>query len=99
MVDLSQGVPAALRLAEEAKQVLGGRVDVLVNNAGIIREGSTPGTDESSFDQIWTVNVKAAFFLTAALALAMVERRGGAVINIGSINASHGMAGTALYRG
>jgi NAD(P)-dependent dehydrogenase (short-subunit alcohol dehydrogenase family) len=41
--------------------------------------------------------VKSAYFLTGALAPAMVARGGGAVINIGSINASQGMAGSALY--
>jgi NAD(P)-dependent dehydrogenase (short-subunit alcohol dehydrogenase family) len=41
--------------------------------------------------------VKSAYFLTGVLAPAMVARGGGAVINIGSINASHGLAGSALY--
>jgi NAD(P)-dependent dehydrogenase (short-subunit alcohol dehydrogenase family) len=95
--DLSDGVPAALRLAGEATRLLGGRVDILVNNAGLIRRAPTADPDEAAFDQIWTVNVKSAYFLTGALAPAMVARGGGAVINIGSINASHGMAGSALY--
>jgi NAD(P)-dependent dehydrogenase (short-subunit alcohol dehydrogenase family) len=94
--DLSEGVPAALGLAAEATRLLGGRVDILVNNAGLIRSGPTADTDEAAFDQVWTVNVKAAYFLTGALAPAMVARGGGAVINIGSINASHGLAGSAL---
>jgi NAD(P)-dependent dehydrogenase (short-subunit alcohol dehydrogenase family) len=95
--DLSEGAPVALGLAGEATRLLGGRVDILVNNAGLIRIGPTAGTDEAAFDQIWTVNVKSAYFLTGALAPAMVARGGGAVINIGSINASQGMAGSALY--
>src|ERR1019366_10683225 len=66
-------------------------------NPGLIRIGPTACTDEAAFDQIWTVNVKSAYFLTSALAPAMVARGGGAVINIGSINASQGMAGSALY--
>jgi NAD(P)-dependent dehydrogenase (short-subunit alcohol dehydrogenase family) len=95
--DLSEGVPAALGLAGEATRMLGGRVDILVNNAGLIRTGPTADTGEAAFDQVWTVNVKSAYFLTGVLAPAMVARGGGAVINIGSINASHGLAGSALY--
>jgi len=95
--DLSEGVPATLGLAGEAARLLGGRVDILVNNAGLIRTGPTADTGEAAFDQVWTVNVKSAYFLTGVLAPAMVARGGGAVINIGSINASHRMAGSALY--
>jgi NAD(P)-dependent dehydrogenase (short-subunit alcohol dehydrogenase family) len=96
--DLGDGAAAARRLAQEATRVLGGQVDILVNNAGLIPTGATEDTDEATFDDIWTINVKAAYFLTAILAPAMVARRGGgAVINIGSISASYGVAGSALY--
>jgi NAD(P)-dependent dehydrogenase (short-subunit alcohol dehydrogenase family) len=95
--DLSEGPEEALRLAERATQALGGKVDVLVNNAGLIPVGATADTDETTYDDVWSVNVKAAYFLTGALAPSMVARGGGAVINIGSINASYGGADTALY--
>jgi NAD(P)-dependent dehydrogenase (short-subunit alcohol dehydrogenase family) len=64
--------------------VLGGRIDVLVNNAGIFPGATTTGTDGVSFDEVYGVNVKAPFFLTAAIAPAMVDRRSGAIINVGS---------------
>jgi NAD(P)-dependent dehydrogenase (short-subunit alcohol dehydrogenase family) len=95
--DLSEGAPAAVRLAKEATRVLGGQVDILVNNAGLIPTGATADTDEATFDDIWTVNVKAAYFLTGVLAPAMVARGRGTVINIGSISASYGEATAALY--
>jgi NAD(P)-dependent dehydrogenase (short-subunit alcohol dehydrogenase family) len=94
--DLSEGPPEALRLAARATH-LGGKVDVLVNNAGLIPVGATADTDETTYDDVWSVNVKAAYFLTGALAPSMVALGGGAVINIGSINASYGGADTALY--
>ncbi|MDB5058624.1 MAG: short-chain dehydrogenase, partial [Chloroflexi bacterium] len=95
--DLSQGVEAARRLADEATRVLGGRVDVLVNNAGIFPGGPTADVDEETFDAVYRVNVKAPFFLTAALAPRMAERGTGAIINIGSWVGSLALGGSAMY--
>ena len=79
------GSPEASRaLPQEATSVLGGRIDILVNNAGIYPGGATTEIDEKTFDQVYAVNVKAPFFLTAAIAPAMVEAGGGAIINLGS---------------
>jgi integrase len=62
----------------------------------VIRLGATTDTEETTYDDVWSVNVKAAYFLTGALAPSMVARGGSAVINIGSINASYGGADSAL---
>jgi NAD(P)-dependent dehydrogenase (short-subunit alcohol dehydrogenase family) len=92
------GTPDASRaLAEEATRVLGGRVDILVNNAGIYPGASTALTDGETFDRVYGVNVKAPFFLTAALAPAMAEAGAGAVINLGSWVARLGIPVGALY--
>ncbi|WP_329459137.1 SDR family NAD(P)-dependent oxidoreductase [Streptomyces sp. NBC_01497] len=82
--DLDGRADASRALAREATRVLGGRVDILVNNAGVFPGPSTPETDEATFDAVYGVNVKAPFFLTAALAPAMAEAGGGAIVNIGS---------------
>ncbi len=66
-------------LAHEAVRVLGGRIDVLVNSAGIYPGLSTAATDEAIFDEVYAVNVKAPFFLVAAIAPAMAENGGGAI--------------------
>jgi NAD(P)-dependent dehydrogenase (short-subunit alcohol dehydrogenase family) len=84
VADLDGSARASRDLAAEATRVLGGRIDVLVNNAGIYPAPSTPETDEATFDQVYAVNVKAPFFLTAALAPAMAEHGSGAIINLGS---------------
>jgi NAD(P)-dependent dehydrogenase (short-subunit alcohol dehydrogenase family) len=84
-------------LAADAKRALGGRIDVLVNNAGIYPGGPTAATDETTFNEVYAVNVKAPFFLTAAVAPAMVERGSGVIINLGSWIARLGIAGGALY--
>ncbi|MFE7323901.1 SDR family NAD(P)-dependent oxidoreductase [Streptomyces sp. NPDC057565] len=95
--DLDGSAPASRALADEAARALGGRIDILVNNAGIYPSPSTPDTDEETFDLIYAVNVKAPFFLTAAVAPAMIEAGGGAVINLGSWIARLGIPIGAVY--
>ncbi|QFZ78575.1 glucose 1-dehydrogenase [Streptomyces fagopyri] len=95
--DLDGSAAASRALAQEATRVLGGRIDVLVNNAGIYPGDTTTATDEKTFDLVYAVNVKAPFFLTAAVAPAMVEAGGGAIINLGSWIARLGIPVGALY--
>jgi NAD(P)-dependent dehydrogenase (short-subunit alcohol dehydrogenase family) len=95
--DLDGSPEASRALAQEATSVLGGRIDILVNNAGIYPGGDTSAIDEKTFDQVYAVNVKAPFFLTAAIAPAMVEAGGGAIINLGSWIARLGVRSAALY--
>ena len=94
--DLDGSPDASCALAREATSVLGGRIDILVNNAGIYPGGGTPAIGEKTFDQVYAVNVKAPFFLTAAIAPAMAEAGGGAIINLGSWIARLGVR-SALY--
>jgi NAD(P)-dependent dehydrogenase (short-subunit alcohol dehydrogenase family) len=95
--DLDGSAAVSRELAQEATRVLGGRIDVLVNSAGIFPGDTTAATDEKTFDQVYAVNVKAPFFLTAAVAPAMAEAGGGAVINMGSWIARLGIPVGALY--
>jgi NAD(P)-dependent dehydrogenase (short-subunit alcohol dehydrogenase family) len=89
--DLSS--PAGLSdLVEQA-----GPVDVLVNNAGLAWFGPTPDLDVATFDQLFTANVRAPYFLVAALAPQMAARGGGSIINIGSMAGQVGMPGGAAY--
>jgi NAD(P)-dependent dehydrogenase (short-subunit alcohol dehydrogenase family) len=92
------GSPAASRaLAEQAARILGGRIDILVNNAGIYPPTTTTTTDEATFDRVYAVNVKAPYFLAAAVMPGMVEAGGGAVVNLGSWIARLGIATSSLY--
>ena len=72
-------------------------VDVLVNNAGVSWFGPTPELDVATFGRLFTANVQAPYFLTAALAPKMAARGSGSIINIGSMAGQIGLAGGAAY--
>ncbi|MFJ5260801.1 SDR family NAD(P)-dependent oxidoreductase [Streptomyces sp. NPDC088387] len=95
--DLDGTADASRDLAERAREVLGGRIDILVNNAGIYPAPSTVDTDEQMFDQVYGVNVKAPYFLTAAVVPGMTRSGGGVVINLGSWIVRLGVPLGSLY--
>jgi NAD(P)-dependent dehydrogenase (short-subunit alcohol dehydrogenase family) len=74
-----------------------GTVDVLVNNAGFSWFGPTAELDVPTFDRLFAANVRAPYFLVAALAPRMAERGGGSIINIASMAGQIGLAGGAAY--
>jgi NAD(P)-dependent dehydrogenase (short-subunit alcohol dehydrogenase family) len=94
--NLDGSAQASTDLATEARRVLGGRIDILVNNAGVFPRSTTATTDEATFDEVYAVNVKAPYFLTAAIAPAMANAGQGAIINLGSWIARLGIP-SALY--
>ena len=94
--DLDGSPQASRDLATEALAALGGRIDVLVNNAGIFPRTTTATTNEATFDQVYGVNVKAPYFLTAAIAPVMATAGRGVIINLGSWIARLGIP-SALY--
>ena len=75
-----------------------GRIDVLVNNAGVTRRASIMDLTEADWDRIFRVNAKGVFFCLQRVAREMIPRRSGAIVNIASI-AGKGYAGTsnAIY--
>jgi NAD(P)-dependent dehydrogenase (short-subunit alcohol dehydrogenase family) len=95
--DLDGSPEASTQLADAAAGAFGSPVEILVNNAGIYPPTSTPTTDDETFDRVFAVNVKAPYFLTAALAPAMGERGGGVIINLGSWIARLAVPAGALY--
>ena len=59
--------------------------------------GPTADTDEAAFDGLFQINVKAPFFLVAALAPKIAARGGGSIINVSTMVASYGQPGMAAY--
>ena len=80
------------RLAEQA-----GDVDILINNAGIYPFAATHETDVETFEKTFDVNVRAPFFLTAALAPKMAARGGGSIVNVATMVAHFGLPGAGAY--
>jgi NAD(P)-dependent dehydrogenase (short-subunit alcohol dehydrogenase family) len=74
-----------------------GEVDVLVNNAGVFAFAPTAEQERETFQQMFDVNVRAPYFLTAALAPGMAARGGGSIVNISTMAASVGLPGASAY--
>jgi NAD(P)-dependent dehydrogenase (short-subunit alcohol dehydrogenase family) len=86
---------SARALAARAIERLG-KVDILVNTAGMYPFGPTETMTEEDFDAVFDLNVRAVFFLVAALAPTMADR-GGAIVNLSTMMADQGYVGTSLY--
>jgi NAD(P)-dependent dehydrogenase (short-subunit alcohol dehydrogenase family) len=94
--DLDGSAVRSVQLAADAAAAFG-PVTVLVNNAGIYPPAGTLATHEDTFDRIFAINVKAPFFLTAAVIPGMVQAGGGVIINLGSWIARLGIPAGAVY--
>lgn len=74
-----------------------GRVDILINNAGITRDGLLLRMKEEDWNLVLDVNLKGTFHCTKAVLPALMKQRGGAIVNIASVVGVMGNAGQANY--
>jgi 3-oxoacyl-[acyl-carrier protein] reductase len=74
-----------------------GRLDVLVNNAGITKDGLILRMDDADFDAVIATNLKSAFVSIRSAARPMLRAKGGRIINISSVAGIAGNAGQANY--
>ena len=74
-----------------------GRVDVLVNNAGITRDGLMMRMTEEQWDLVINVNLKSAFNLIHAVTPVMLKQKSGSIINMASVVGVSGNAGQTNY--
>jgi 3-oxoacyl-[acyl-carrier protein] reductase len=87
----------ALAAAIEKVSDTHGRIDVLVNNAGITKDGLFLRMDDEDFDSVISTNLKSAFVATRAAARYIMRSKSGRIINIGSVAGVVGNAGQANY--
>ncbi len=88
---------SARQVAKRAIELGNGHVDLLINNAGIYPFGPTHEMTEEQFDRVFSLNVKAPYFLVAELAPLMAKRGKGVIVNLSTMVADFGMPGTSLY--
>lgn len=88
---------AAAEMVKQTKEAFG-RIDFLVNNAGIVRDQLILRMKEEDWDAVIDTNLKGAWnFSKAALRVMMRQEEGGSVLNISSISGRVGMAGQSNY--
>jgi 3-oxoacyl-[acyl-carrier protein] reductase len=84
------------RLVDAAKERFG-RLDLLVNNAGITRDGLLIRMKDDDWDRVMETNLRGAFLMTRAAAKSMVRQRSGRIVNIASAAGAMGNAGQTNY--
>ena len=87
------------QVSNVVKEILdeSGGIDILVNNAGITRDGLIFRMSEQNWNDVISVNLSSAFFMSKAVARAMIQRRSGSIINVSSIVGVHGNGGQCNY--
>ncbi len=86
-------------VAEAGEKIVAqtGRVDVLVNNAGVTRDGLLMRMSEEDWDPVLDTNLKGAFLFTRAFARTFLRQRSGRIINVASVLGLIGNAGQCNY--
>jgi len=74
-----------------------GRIDVLVNNAGITRDGLLIRMSDEDWEKVVNTNFNSVFYVTRPVAKVMMKQRSGNIINMASITGVYGNAGQANY--
>ncbi|MGA2535301.1 MAG: SDR family oxidoreductase [Terracidiphilus sp.] len=92
-----QDAASAREVAKRANELGNGQVDILINNEGIFPFGPTHEMTEEQFDRVFSINVKAPYFLVAELAPLMAKRGKGAIVNLSTMVADYGAPGMSLY--
>ena len=89
--------PASAEALGKAVLADAGRLDFLVNNAGVTRDGLFLRMSEEDFDVVLATNLRGTFLVCKAFARSMAKSRGGRIVNIGSVVGLTGNAGQVNY--
>ena len=96
---LKADVSKEVEVQEVIKQAIEkfGKIDVLVNNAGITRDNLLMRMSEEDFDKVLEINLKGTFIVTKAVTKYMMKKRSGSIINLSSVVGVSGNAGQCNY--
>jgi len=96
---LAVDVSDATAVSAAAEKILGdcGKVDILINNAGVTRDGLLMRMSDADWDIVLNTNLKGAFLFAKAFTRTFVKQRSGRIINVASIIGLVGQAGQANY--
>ena len=96
-------VPADLSSSEDAKNFVEavmaewGRIDVLINNAGVARDGILGMATDEDIDVVVDLNIKGTLYMSRLVSRRMLARRSGTIVNISSIVGRSGYRGLGVY--
>jgi 3-oxoacyl-[acyl-carrier protein] reductase len=96
-VTMDVGDPQSIRDGIDGVADRHGRLDVLVNNAGITRDTLLLRMDDEQFDEVLNVNLKGVFVATKAASRYLMRSKSGRIVNIGSVSGVIGNKGQANY--
>ncbi len=85
------------RVVEQVEATFGGKIQVLVNNAGITKDGLFLRMEDDAWDAVLDTNLKGTFLFCRAVGALMMRQRYGRIINITSVSALRGNPGQANY--
>ena len=88
---------AAVQQAVDDALAVGGKIDVLVNNAGITKDGLLMRMSEEDWDAVLGVNLKGVFLFSRAICKIMMKQKSGSVVNVASVIGLIGNAGQTNY--
>ena len=98
------GVKADVSIKEECELLMSkaiefgeGHLDVLVNNAGITKDGLLMRMSDTDFEDVLDVNLKGSFYMMRAASKIMLKQRAGSIINMSSVSGVLGNAGQVNY--
>ena len=97
LVDISDSTAVAAAFAKVASAL--GPVDILINNAGVTRHPTLEGTTPEGFSDELDVNLTGAYACACAVLPGMKARRGGVIVNIGSVNGLYALGDAAYSAG
>ena len=94
-----RAVQADVSSADDAKRLVeeAGELDVLVNNAGVTRDGVLARMTDDDWRSVLETNLSSVFYTCRAVSRGMMKRRGGSIVNLSSIVGLHGNWGQSNY--